>query len=404
MLKGAHAVIIVDKVEQNLEPVVVSDDGTGDDVQIPSLLIPHGVGMRLIEATRQAEVIVELNWGAPISNVVNVDLWMSSASPLTGQFLHDFATVRRLLAGDMQFQPHYHVFSLNASYENRDLHCIEDGKLCAEDPDGSGPITGVTVLQEDMRQLCIHDLSRETNMERGGLAFSSDYWNYVERFMEECPLQGQEPRMFGEECSLALMSSLHLDSERVQSCVRDSQVSRLTEELDHVAWSPIAMQINGWRYTGMLRSGLVARAICTGFTTPPQQCATLSSESTFQAPAGTKRSSQSLVNAVDVDTKHRVIDAQSAGTLADALEDLLREDLEETHTHEPRAHSDVLRDDNLFESRRLSITAASVLSISAFGGFAVGMCYHARANSARMKERLLADHYTFFYHSRAWTP
>ena len=199
MFKGAHAVIIVDKVEQNLEPVVVSDDGTGDDVQIPPLLIPHGVETSLIEATRQAEVIVELNWGAPISNVAQMDLWMSSTSPLTGRFLRDFATVRRLLAGDMQFQPHYHVFSLNASHENRDLHCREDGKLCAEDPDGSGPTTGVTVLQEDMCQLCIHDLSKQTNMEREGLAISSDYCNYIERFMEECPFQGQEPRMFGED-------------------------------------------------------------------------------------------------------------------------------------------------------------------------------------------------------------
>ena len=74
------------------------------------------------------------------------------------------------------------------------------------------------------------------------------------------------------------------------------------------------------------------------------------------------RSSQSLVNAVNQNTKHR-FNAPSAGTLADALEDLLREDLEETYTHEPRAHSDVLRDNNRFESRKLSITTASVFPI-----------------------------------------
>ena len=31
------------------------------------------------------------------------------------------------------------------------------------------------------------------------------------------------------------------------------------------AWSPRAIRINGWRYSGMLEADLVARAVCSGF-------------------------------------------------------------------------------------------------------------------------------------------
>lgn len=31
------------------------------------------------------------------------------------------------------------------------------------------------------------------------------------------------------------------------------------------AWSPRAIRINGWRYSGMLEADLVVRAVCSGF-------------------------------------------------------------------------------------------------------------------------------------------
>lgn len=39
-----------------------------------------------------------------------------------------------------------------------------------------------------------------------------------------------------------------------------------------MAWSPRALRINGWRYTGALRAETVTRAVCSGFLSQPQEC------------------------------------------------------------------------------------------------------------------------------------
>merc|ERR1719188_2700661 len=46
----------------------------------------------------------------------------------------------------------------------------------------------------------------------------------------------------------------------------------LMDQRQHPAWSPRALRINGWRYTGMLDPDLVTRAICSGFITVPKEC------------------------------------------------------------------------------------------------------------------------------------
>merc|ERR1712228_714593 len=41
----------------------------------------------------------------------------------------------------------------------------------------------------------------------------------------------------------------------------------------NVAWAPLAIRINGWRYAGNLEKDLVAKALCSGYTVQPPECA-----------------------------------------------------------------------------------------------------------------------------------
>merc|ERR1719221_1371955 len=88
------------------------------------------------------------------------------------------------------------------------------GQYCAEDPDGAGPITGQDVLAENVRQLCIHEVSKvprkSVNSEKAGLEngvmFAEHFWGYVEQFLDNCPLNGRDAaNQFGLECSVKLM-------------------------------------------------------------------------------------------------------------------------------------------------------------------------------------------------------
>lgn len=283
--KGAHAVIVVDREDsaltsQDLQNVIVADDGYGGDIHIPSILISKKDGAALIEAVSKSMVTVQLSWDVPQDHVVSMDLWMSAGSSESLQFLKDFSERRKTLNEVMRFQPHYAVFSMASSdpavYQG--LCSDTTGSFCAEDPDSSGDITGKDVLEEDVRQLCIHELTKKSRTPVPGakapaVEYAEEYWNYVEQFEDACPLAGDHPlARFGTECSEKLMKKIGLDVDKVRQCVVSTQNDKLRKERDNTAWSPRALRINGWKYTGMMDADLVTRAVCAGFTSKPKEC------------------------------------------------------------------------------------------------------------------------------------
>ena len=73
--------------------------------KIPSILINHSDGEKLIEALDRKEVIVELVWDIPANNVVNMDLWMSPVEKQANDFLKDFKTAAEQLAYNLVVKP-----------------------------------------------------------------------------------------------------------------------------------------------------------------------------------------------------------------------------------------------------------------------------------------------------------
>merc|ERR1712129_211679 len=152
-----------------------------------------------------------------------MDLWMSSASRESNRFLHEFSPKRKILNDAVKFVPHYAVFGLESGNDYNDLCTTRDGTYCAEDPDGSGPVTGVSVLHEDVRQLCIHELTKVSRTAEDGTIdadskkreYAEKFWDYVEKMFMKCPLEpgdnvGKE-NGFGATCSEALMRQVGID-------------------------------------------------------------------------------------------------------------------------------------------------------------------------------------------------
>lgn len=284
--KGAHAVIVVDEEDSkspaDIREEIVKDDGFGEGIHIPTVLVSKEEGEKLLEAVAVEDVVVELSWTVPTSRVVELDLWMSSGSQRSLQFLKEFSPKRRALNEIMRFTPHYFVTSMpapNPAVYN-DL-CVDDtGELCAEDPDAGGLVTGRDVLEEDVRQLCIHELSKVPTAEKlpgePQAKFAELFWDYMDRFADRCTFEAANVNeRFGSECSAALMQEIGIDVDRVLSCAVDTRTEKLRHERDHAAWSPRALRINGWRYDGMLDADLVTRAVCSGFSERPPECDSL---------------------------------------------------------------------------------------------------------------------------------
>jgi hypothetical protein len=284
--KGAHAVIIVDREDSTLTShdlthIIVADDGYGSTISIPSILISKQDGQPLIDAAKSHEVIIELSWEVPIDHTVRVDMWMSAGSHESQKFLKEFAKARRTLNEVLTFTPHYHVFGANPELGGYSGLCTdESAKYCATDPDASGRVTGKDVLDEDVRQLCIHEQTRvprsrtDTVTKKEHMVFyAGKWWDYVEKLPVRCPLDGtSEEAGFGSTCSYKLMDELGIESSKVMQCATATKDAKLESERTNQAWSPRALRVNGWRYNGMLSADLVTRAICSGFVKSPPEC------------------------------------------------------------------------------------------------------------------------------------
>lgn len=183
--------------------------------------------------------------------------------------------MREKLNKVLKFTPHYAVFGMRSAVDS-DM-CDASGEFCAEAPEqGGGLILGRHVLEEDVRQLCIHELDQK-NSSRPLVGYAEHYWEYVARLADSCALDlsrvAQE--RFGTECSEQVMKAVGLDVATVRECMNMTRDRKLKSERENTAWSTRALRINGWRYAGAMDAELVTRAVCSGFVRRPAECETL---------------------------------------------------------------------------------------------------------------------------------
>eukprot|EP00914_Ancora_sagittata_P016504 GHVO01032843.1.p2 GENE.GHVO01032843.1~~GHVO01032843.1.p2 ORF type:complete len:475 (+),score=72.65 GHVO01032843.1:1634-3058(+) len=287
---GADGVIVLDKSDsdwdrQGVQRIIMSDDGNGAKVTIPSILISKEDGvifknwMNENSEEKSPPVVIELEWSLPQHKVVSVDFWTDSGNTEGAKFLRDFAPYAKALKGHLKFNVRYNIFSLPVDSAKL---CVDGHpEFCADAPDSSGkiskvPIYGRDVVYEDLRQMCIFNVTAKSTS-TGGPLYSDAWWKYMYRYPEDCPLDGsQETSRFGSVCSYRLMSHLGIDQNAVKRCEKLNWVSMLTEQKNEKAWSVLALRINGIRFAGSLDPFMCAKAACTAFETAPSACKSLS--------------------------------------------------------------------------------------------------------------------------------
>ena len=93
---GANSAIIIDNITEPRKKVIMSDDGSGAGIRIPSMLISKADGIKIIDflKTATAEEIDTMSFLADFSlkrqdgkNMVDYDLWYSSTSDVALDFI-----------------------------------------------------------------------------------------------------------------------------------------------------------------------------------------------------------------------------------------------------------------------------------------------------------------------------
>ena len=96
---GVAVGIVIDDHAETVENVLMSDDGTGGGIRIPSMLISNPDGKKLLQwyldasisEKNQLVLMAEFVLATQADNKVQFDFWMTSSSNRALDFIEDFA-------------------------------------------------------------------------------------------------------------------------------------------------------------------------------------------------------------------------------------------------------------------------------------------------------------------------
>lgn len=95
---GVSVAVIIEDREEEIDDIVMSDDGTGGGIKIPSILISKRDGQMLLdflmkgsaEEIRRTAILAKFDLEKP-DNRVEYDIWMTSSNDKALDFIVDFA-------------------------------------------------------------------------------------------------------------------------------------------------------------------------------------------------------------------------------------------------------------------------------------------------------------------------
>lgn len=159
---GAGLAIIIDNKPEDINKIVMSDDGSGAGLRIPSMLISYEDGQKLIDFMKESDqktkdqisVIVEFKMTRP-DNRVEYDIWYSSNNDLVLDFLQDFQDIDKQFGQKVLMTPHFVYWEcMNCGEDFIETNCFAGGRYCATDH--GNKLKGKEIVLENLRQKCIH--------------------------------------------------------------------------------------------------------------------------------------------------------------------------------------------------------------------------------------------------------
>ena len=212
---GVAVSIIIDNRAEMIDEILMSDDGTGGGIRIPSMLIGQNDGDKLLNWYKSASqeekdsMIFMCEFVIPEHKIVDIDFWFTSSSDRAIDFLEDFTKMEKHLGKHINFNPRY-VFwectNCDAKYLEND--CFGGGRYCAVESSNAN-IKGRDIVLEDVRQLCLWDNLKAENK-------TIQWWKYMQRVHSTCY------SIINEDCSKRAHDWLKLDWTATNKCVKES--------------------------------------------------------------------------------------------------------------------------------------------------------------------------------------
>lgn len=177
---GGKLAVIVDEVDGEYpDQIIMVDDGTGNGIQIPSVLIGKTDGESLITKykelsaeNKQIQLIATFDINRP-DDRVEYEFWFTASNDRGLDFIRDFRTYHERLGKKLLMIPRYFSWPcVNCDELITAEDCFCEGNYCALD-ESNLRIQGRTILLEDLRQKCIYQNSLAANNN------DTAWWDYV---------------------------------------------------------------------------------------------------------------------------------------------------------------------------------------------------------------------------------
>lgn len=240
---GAKLLIVIDTVYEGVNSILMSDDGTGGDISIPSILIDIFSGERILKYLQKNQTLEE-NWVTMRavfdtwqSEKVEYDIYFMSSQLYFYLFLHDMQGFHSRL-GITELRPHFMVHLDEKSEiikESKDCY----GKYCIF---SDNKANGKQVLKEQLRQICILNRNKPFDSEERRVYDTEAWFKYVAEFYNfRCDNSD-------ENCSFkAMWEAGGLDPDKTEDCI--SNAFRKDSLTDEVTIAYFDYEIEEWNRT-----------------------------------------------------------------------------------------------------------------------------------------------------------
>ena len=298
--RGHAAIIIDDKNGGDVEEKNMPDDGRGNEVSIPSVLISYEDGEKLKKfytdnknnKTVLQNIKLEINFEMENKdNTVYYDIWYTPDMEKVYEILSDLYPYHNILYKYANISVHlitYNDFDYKDSDTNVVKDCLGSGAYCLDgkkagiDEDGGG----VLLVKEAIRQQCILEIDSGEKDDEGNDLTYNTYFKYMEYFYENCYSETD----FSEDCSYSAAKNAGVDEDELEDCYKNSFYDKnkkrdyeltsknkilennqdLMSEL-YINKLP-TITINGRVYYGNWKAEYVFDALCASLIKKPKEC------------------------------------------------------------------------------------------------------------------------------------
>ena len=177
---GAKLAIIVDEVDkEDPQMIVMVDDGTGNGIQIPSIMIGKTQGEKLIANfktlsadNKQIRLVIKFVMNRP-DDRVEYEFWFTSSNDRGLDFIRDFRAYHQKLGKKVLIIPRYFSWAcINCDDSITETDCFCGGRYCAMD-ENNLRVSGKDILNENLRQKCIYQNALKNDK------IDTIWWTYV---------------------------------------------------------------------------------------------------------------------------------------------------------------------------------------------------------------------------------